>query len=100
MTVRLAQIGIGHVHAAGKTKVARATPGAELAGIFEPDPALRAAKSGVVPYDGVHWFESVDEILNDGPQTYLANISRQCSQIHTAVNQSYVAYPIESALPA
>ena len=42
----------------------------------------------------------VDEILSDDPQTYLTNISRQCSQIHTAVYQSYVAYPIESALPA
>ena len=45
-------------------------------------------------------YAQVDEILSDDPQTYLANISRQCSQIHTAVNQSYVAYPIESALPA
>jgi uncharacterized alpha-E superfamily protein len=41
-----------------------------------------------------------DEILNDDPQAYLTNISRQCSQIHAAVHQSYVSYPIESALPA
>ena len=45
-------------------------------------------------------YAQVDEILSDDPQTYLTNISRQCSQIHTAVYQSYVAYPIESALPA
>jgi uncharacterized alpha-E superfamily protein len=45
-------------------------------------------------------YAQVDEILSDDPQGYLSNISRQCSQIHTAVHQSYVAYPIESALPA
>lgn len=45
-------------------------------------------------------YAQVDEILNDDPQTYLTNISRQCTQIHAAVQQSYVSYPIESALPA
>lgn len=45
-------------------------------------------------------YAQVDEILVDAPRTYLANISRQCSQIHAAINQSYVSYPIESALPA
>ncbi len=30
----------------------------------------------------------VDEILSDDPQAYLVNISRQCSQIHRAVQQS------------
>ncbi len=45
-------------------------------------------------------YAQVDEILNDDPQAYLTNISRQCSQIHAAVHQSYVSYPIESALPA
>jgi len=45
-------------------------------------------------------YAQVDEILNDDPQAYLTNISRQCSQIHSAVHQSYVSYSIESALPA
>ena len=45
-------------------------------------------------------YAQVDEILSDDPQSYLVNISRQCSQIHSAVQQRYVAYPIESALPA
>lgn len=45
-------------------------------------------------------YAQVDEILSDEPQAYLANISRQCSQMHAAIYQSYVAYPIESALPA
>jgi len=45
-------------------------------------------------------YAQVDEILSDGPDAYLTNISRQCSQIHSALYQSFVAYPIESALPA
>jgi uncharacterized alpha-E superfamily protein len=45
-------------------------------------------------------YGQVDEILSDDPHGYLANISRQCSLIHTALYQSYIAYPIESAIPA
>ena len=42
----------------------------------------------------------VDEILADDPHAYLAGVSGQCAQIHAALYQSYVSYPIESALPA
>ena len=45
-------------------------------------------------------YGQVDEILNDGAQAYLNTINRQCTQIHTALYQSYVSYPIETALPA
>ena len=45
-------------------------------------------------------YGQVDEILNDGPQAYLAGISRQCTQIHSALYQSYVSYSIDTALPA
>jgi uncharacterized alpha-E superfamily protein len=45
-------------------------------------------------------YGQVDEILNDDPHTYLAEIGRYCMQIHAAAYQSYVTYPIESALPA
>jgi uncharacterized alpha-E superfamily protein len=45
-------------------------------------------------------YAQVDEILSDDPKLYLLNINGQCSQIHAAVHQSYVSYPIESALPA
>jgi uncharacterized alpha-E superfamily protein len=45
-------------------------------------------------------YAQVDEILSEDPQAYLLNINRQCNQIHAAVHQSYVSYPIESALPA
>jgi uncharacterized alpha-E superfamily protein len=45
-------------------------------------------------------YGQVDEILNDDPHVYLAGISRQCALIHAAIYQSYIAYPIESAIPA
>jgi len=45
-------------------------------------------------------YGQVDEILSDDPHTYLETIGRHCAQIHAAVYQSYVMYPIESALPA
>jgi uncharacterized alpha-E superfamily protein len=45
-------------------------------------------------------YGQVDEILADDPRSYLDGIGRQCAQIHLAFHQSYIAYPIESALPA
>ena len=45
-------------------------------------------------------YGQVDEILSDEPHAYLAGVGRQCAQIHAALHQSYIAYPIESALPA
>jgi uncharacterized alpha-E superfamily protein len=45
-------------------------------------------------------YAQVDEILDDDPHAYLQGIGKHCTQIHTAIYQSYIAYPIESALPA
>ena len=45
-------------------------------------------------------YGQVDEILSEDPHVYLETIGRYCAQIHSAVYQSYVMYPIESALPA
>jgi uncharacterized alpha-E superfamily protein len=45
-------------------------------------------------------YGQVDEILDDDPHTYLGGIGRYAAEIHTAVYQSYIMYPIESALPA
>jgi uncharacterized alpha-E superfamily protein len=45
-------------------------------------------------------YGQVDEILGDDPHGYLEGISRYCGQIHTALNQSYLTYSIEAALPA
>lgn len=43
-------------------------------------------------------FDQVDEIMAGSLSNYLADIERQCSQIHEAIHQTYIAYPIESAL--
>ena len=45
-------------------------------------------------------YGQVDEILSEDPHTYLQGIGRSCAQIHAAAHQTYVSYPIESALPA
>jgi uncharacterized alpha-E superfamily protein len=45
-------------------------------------------------------YGQVDEILGDSPHAYLRSISRQCTQIHAALSQSYIAYSVESALGA
>lgn len=43
-------------------------------------------------------FGQVDEIMEGGLHAYLADIQRQCGEIHTAVQQAYVVYPVEPAL--
>ena len=45
-------------------------------------------------------FAQVDEILNEDPHAYLQGIERHCAQIHTALHQTYISYPIEAALIA
>jgi uncharacterized alpha-E superfamily protein len=45
-------------------------------------------------------YGQVDEILTNDPHAYLHEIGRNCTQIHQAIYQGFIAYPIESALPA
>lgn len=45
-------------------------------------------------------YGQVDEILSEDAHTYLQGIEKHCKQIHAAVYQSYIGYPIETALPA
>jgi len=45
-------------------------------------------------------YGQVDEILNEDPHAYLDAVGRYCAQIHAAAYQSYITYPIETALPA
>ncbi|MCM3901065.1 MAG: alpha-E domain-containing protein [Pyrinomonadaceae bacterium] len=45
-------------------------------------------------------FGQIDEIMASGLRPYLYDIQRQCAQIHTAIYQQYVSYPIEAALGA
>jgi predicted dehydrogenase len=61
----MAQYGTGHGHAAGKAAAMRANPDVDFAGVYEPDPAARAAASVQRPYADVHWFRSAAELLED-----------------------------------
>jgi uncharacterized alpha-E superfamily protein len=43
-------------------------------------------------------YSQIDEVLSDDLHVYLGTIQRQCNQIHEALHQVYVAYPIEAAI--
>jgi uncharacterized alpha-E superfamily protein len=45
-------------------------------------------------------YGQVDEIMAENIHAYLSNIRRQCAQIHAAIQQTYISYPIETALIA
>ncbi|WP_031499454.1 alpha-E domain-containing protein [Bryobacter aggregatus] len=45
-------------------------------------------------------YSSVDEILASGLNLALDNVIRQCVQVHSALHQTYIDYPIETSLPA
>lgn len=45
-------------------------------------------------------YGQVDEILGANPHAYLAEIGSQCAQIHAALYQTCITYPIDEALPA
>jgi len=43
-------------------------------------------------------YGTIDEIIEDSLVRYVASIRKQCDQIHTAMYQTYITYPIESAI--
>ncbi|HLH44659.1 MAG TPA: alpha-E domain-containing protein [Bryobacteraceae bacterium] len=43
-------------------------------------------------------FGQIDEIMGAGLEAYLDTVLRQCGQVHSALYQTYIAYPIEAAL--
>jgi len=72
----------------------RALPGASAQGT--PGDAVRLAGRLHATLE----YALVDEILRNGPQVCLTDVSDTCARIHTALHDSYVAYAIEEALPA
>ncbi|HEX2481889.1 MAG TPA: Gfo/Idh/MocA family oxidoreductase, partial [Methylomirabilota bacterium] len=64
--IRMAQYGTRHGHADGKLAALRGCADVELAGVFEPDAARRAAldRPGTA-YHGVQWLRHASEILDD-----------------------------------
>ncbi len=45
-------------------------------------------------------FGQIDEIMSGGLHAYLDTVLRQCAQVHSALHQTYITYPIEAALEA
>ena len=43
-------------------------------------------------------FGTIDEIIADDLSQYVASVRRQCSQIHTAIYQTYISYSLDSAI--
>jgi uncharacterized alpha-E superfamily protein len=43
-------------------------------------------------------YNQIDEIMSDSLHSYLNDVQKQCSDIHTAIYETYIAYPITSAL--
>ena len=64
-TVRAAQYGTKHSHAAGKIRAMIANASVELAGVYEPDPVARAALASQEPYSALHLFATKEELLED-----------------------------------
>ena len=64
-TIRMAQYGTGHGHAAGKMTSMRNSTDVEVAGIYEPDSERRAAADKDDAYRDLRWFDSEEEMLGD-----------------------------------
>lgn len=63
-TIRVAQIGTGHAHAAGKMKALRESSEFEVVGVCESDARRRAMLADDPVYEGVAW-RTQDDLLAD-----------------------------------
>lgn len=45
-------------------------------------------------------FSDIDEVISAGLHAYLESVQRQCHQIHAAIREAYIDYPIERAIEA
>lgn len=73
-TIRMAQYGTKHGHAEGKLLAMLANPQVEMAGVYEPDAARRAAlANGHGPFKHVHWFDDPRQMLDDPTIVALAS---------------------------
>lgn len=44
-------------------------------------------------------YSQIDEVLNTGLSSYLSNLRELCYQVHEAIYQAFITYPIEEKLP-
>ncbi|MBV7340199.1 Gfo/Idh/MocA family oxidoreductase [Chloroflexi bacterium TSY] len=65
MKIKLAQYGISHDHASGKARVMKESDQVDFCGVFEPSSEVRETLGKNRVYDGVHWFSSKEEMLED-----------------------------------
>lgn len=79
--VRMAQIGTGHGHAAGKMRSMRSSPEVEVAGICEPDEEERRRVSDDSVYEGLNWYESTEEMLADDSIAAVASEGRNSQSL-------------------
>lgn len=89
-TIRMAQYGTQHGHAAGKLLAMQRNPNVDVVGVFEPDAARRASLADQPgPFQDVHWFESEEELLQDESIVAVASEGRNdesLSQTEAIVN--------------
>ena len=77
MAIRMAQYGTGHGHAAGKLQSMLTNPDVECVGVFEPDEGRRAAMAHAGgPYEGIRWFDRVEDMLGDPAVVAVASEGR------------------------
>lgn len=61
--IRIAQIGVGHAHAAGKMQAYRQSEDFEVVGVCEPDEALKRRAGSAAVYKDLRWVTR-EELLN------------------------------------
>ena len=79
--VRMAQIGTGHGHAAGKMRSMRSNPHVEVAGICEPDEEERRRAADNPVYEGLHWYDTAEEMFNDDSIAAVASEGRNSQSL-------------------
>ena len=83
-TVKIAQYGVGHGHAAGKAAALRANEKISFAGVFEPNGAAREQARSQRVYEGVRWFGTVEEMLSDSELAAVAIEGRNAESLPMA----------------
>ena len=86
--IRIAQYGVGHGHAAGKMHALRQNPAVQVAGVFEPDSGLRAQAERQRPYEGVHWYRTSAEMLDDPSMVAIAIEGRNADSLPMAIESA------------
>ena len=86
--IKIAQIGTGHSHAAGKFTAVRSRPDVfEIVGIAESDPALRAKAEQIATYAGVKWYDEAELLSLPGLQAVVVEtrLDHALSTAHRAI---------------